>query len=247
MRETPQPKGSVALAVRRRWKSWWQQAGWDEFVGVTKVFIFVVSLGLFFELSSDAAKGGYLVQEQNIMRGLRDAAGLPVGPAWLPGAVRDITALGSATLLSVIGAALAGFLCVRRRYRAALLIAFATIGGQIVNKLLKMFFDRARPDVSLHLLQIDSESFPSGHAMSSATFYLTLGMLLAEATPRRREKIFIMATAVVLISLTGLSRIYLGVHYPADVAAGWAGGTLWAIFCHAVARRAGASLGPAVL
>jgi undecaprenyl-diphosphatase len=102
---------------------------------------------------------------------------------------------------------------------------------------LKHLFGRERPDIILHMVMVHTPSFPSGHAMLSAVIYLTLGALLAQVVQRRASRIYFLTVAMVLTFLIGLSRIYLGVHYPTDVLAGWAVGLAWALFCWLVARQ----------
>ena len=108
--------------------------------------------------------------------------------------------------------------------------------GAIGSTLLKLFFARPRPDIVTHLVNTYSTSFPSGHAMNSAIVYLTLGALLARAEGDRTVRIYLMAVPLLLTLLIGFSRIYLGVHWPSDVLAGWCVGATWAILCSWVAR-----------
>ena len=195
---------------------------------------FVGAVLFFILLARSAPEGTYLSLELEIMRAMRHE-GKPIGPWWLADGVRDITALGSATILILMTLLILGYLCLRRRYRVALLIAVSTAGGEIVNAVLKNTFDRARPDATLHAVQVASSSFPSGHAMAASIFYLTMGALLARMATRRREKIYLVATALLLTTITAFSRVYLGVHYPTDVLAGCAAGTAWALLCWFVA------------
>jgi undecaprenyl-diphosphatase len=102
------------------------------------------------------------------------------------------------------------------------------VSGTVASTLLKLGFDRPRPDLVAHLAHAQSSSFPSGHAMLSAVTYLTLGVLLARVHKKRRTKIIVMTYAITLTLLIGSSRVYLGVHWPTDVLAGWALGAAWA-------------------
>ena len=111
------------------------------------------------------------------------------------------------------------------------------IGGSIAGTLLKQIFGRERPEVVPHLVQVDSLSFPSGHAFNSAIVYLTLGALLARTEQRRAAKVYILACAFLLAVIIGFSRVYLGVHYPSDVVAGWCAGAAWAAASATLARR----------
>jgi undecaprenyl-diphosphatase len=208
--------------------------GWDLFVRIAGVLTFLIAIGCFVELARSAPKGRYLPLENMIMEAMRPN-GQPLGQLATAAMVRDITALGSAVVLTILTLLILGYLWMTRRYRTAGLIAFATAGGQLLNLFLKHEFARERPDAVLHLVQVSSSSFPSGHTMESSIFYLTIGALLARMATRRREKSYFIASALLLTFLIGASRVYLGVHYPTDVLAGWSAGTAWALLCWFVA------------
>jgi undecaprenyl-diphosphatase len=161
---------------------------------------------------------------------------LPVGPAWLEGAVRDITALGSTSVLVLIVAAVVIHFFLLGRARTALFMLFAVVSGQLLSSLLKADIDRPRPDLVSHLVTETSLSFPSGHAMLSAITYLTLGTLAARFLPGRVTRIYVLALAVLVTLMVGVSRIYLGVHWPSDVLAGWCAGFAWAMLWWLAAR-----------
>jgi undecaprenyl-diphosphatase len=175
--------------------------------------------------------------DERLMRALRAPGELsrPIGPYWLPGAVRDVTALGSAPVLSIFVLAVAGALAARRQFHAVLLLLAATIGGILLNDALKGLFARPRPDVALHLIEVRSLSFPSGHAMESAIIYLTLAALLTRLVQSRTLRLYFLGVAAFLTLIVGLSRVYLGVHYPSDVLAGWTAGLAWSLVCWTVA------------
>jgi undecaprenyl-diphosphatase len=183
--------------------------------------------------------------DDGVLEGFRrvDDPGLPKGPAWLKLAAQDITALGSGWVLGLMVAAIAGFLAIERMHRTAAFVTLAAVSGWLLNGLLKELIDRPRPAVVPHLGEVMSLSFPSGHAMTSATVYLTLGMLLMRIATRRATKVYCLAVAASLTTLIGVSRMYLGVHYPTDVLAGWTVGLSWGIFCwmieRAIERRGG--------
>jgi undecaprenyl-diphosphatase len=172
-----------------------------------------------------------------IMHGLRapDDPQRAIGPRWLPGAMRDLTSLGSAPVLVLFVLAVAGALLLRRQYHGLALLLGATLGGQLLNAFLKATFARPRPDPLLHLTEVNSMSFPSGHAMDSAIIYLTMAALLARFVEPRLLKLYFLGLAAVLTFLIGISRIYLGVHYPSDVLAGWVAGLAWGTLCWTVA------------
>ncbi|TPI46043.1 phosphatase PAP2 family protein [Mesorhizobium sp. B3-1-3] len=160
----------------------------------------------------------------------------PIGPPWLEGAVRDVTALGSTAVLALITTATIVYLLLLRRPLTALFMFAAVAGGQVLSSLLKFEVDRPRPDLVSHLVTETSLSFPSGHAMLSAVTYLTLGSLAARFLPDRRTKVFVLGLAVLTTVLIGASRVYLGVHWPSDVLAGWCAGFAWAMLCWLAAR-----------
>jgi undecaprenyl-diphosphatase len=157
-------------------------------------------------------------------------------PPRIPDAVRDITALGSGSVLVLIVTATIIFLIIEKQVLAALFVFLSVAGGQIVSSLLKLEVDRPRPDIVPHLAEVHTLSFPSGHAMLSAVTYLTLGELLARVTPNRAVKIYLLGLAIVLTLIVGASRIYLGVHWPSDVLAGWFAGAAWAMLCWLIAQ-----------
>jgi len=143
----------------------------------------------------------------------------------------EITVLGGPTILTLFSALVCTYLVVSRRVWLALFVLFAIGGGAALNGLLKSIFVRQRPDVVPHLVDASTMSFPSGHAMNSAIVYLTLGILLAQVEARRSVRAFIIITALMLSFVVGLSRLFLGVHWPSDVAAGWCVGSTWALIC----------------
>lgn len=202
----------------------------DKLLSLRVVLLLGLFTWVFVELADDAPEGDYLPLENRIMQALRDAGG-PIGPGWLVEAMRDLTALGSAAVLMAMTLLVLGYLVLCRRHRLALLIVAATAGGAGLNMLLKHAFARERPEAVLHLVEVHSPSFPSGHSMAASIFYLTVGALLARTARRRREKAYIMGCAVLLTVAVGFSRVYLGVHYPTDVLAGWSAGAAWALVC----------------
>ena len=163
----------------------------------------------------------------------------PIGPPWLEEAVRDVTALGSAPTLVMAVLAVVGFLALAKAWRLAIFTLAASGGGLIASSLLKYTIDRPRPDLVPHGNLIYTSSFPSGHSMMSAVVYLTLAALVVRLMKKRRLKSYALAVAMTLTLLVGVSRIYLGVHWPSDVLAGWAAGAAWALGCWLIARWIG--------
>lgn len=196
-------------------------------------------LWLFIVLAEEVIEGETHALDTRLLLALRDAADptWPAGPPWLPELMRDVTALGSVFTLTLVTVAVAGFFLIARRWGLALLVPLGIGGGWLLNGVLKEFFGRLRPDVVPHATQVFTPSFPSGHAMMSAIVYLTLGALLARAQPRPRFKIYFLALAIAITLLVGVSRVYLGVHWPTDVLAGWALGAAWALAWWLIADR----------
>lgn len=155
---------------------------------------------------------------------------------WFIEFVRDISGLGGLGVLTLLVSASVIFLVISNNLRTAIFVALATISGAVLSSLLKLGFDRPRPDLIPHLTHVYSASFPSGHAMVSAVVYLTLGTILTRIVSGFWAKVFIMAVVVLLTGLIGLSRLYLGVHWPSDVLAGWAAGAGWALMWWTVAN-----------
>lgn len=153
----------------------------------------------------------------------------PWGPGWLPSAVRDVTALGSTIVLTLVVGIVATFLVLKRQRRTALLVVAATLSGATVVTLVKQAVARTRPDVVQQLMAETSHSFPSGHAANSAVVYLTMAALLFPVLRDWRMRMFVVAVALLLVGLIGVTRVYLGVHWPSDVLAGWAFGSCWAL------------------
>jgi undecaprenyl-diphosphatase len=149
--------------------------------------------------------------------------------------MRDITALGGTAVLALLSLSVIGYLALLRRYDLALLVIVSVGGAMLLNFLLKLGFDRPRPDLVPHLTEAYQTSFPSGHSMSSAATYLTLGAMMARVQPRRRLKVYFLAIAIAVMLMVGISRVYLGVHWPTDVLGGWAAGAIWALSCWLVA------------
>ena len=192
-----------------------------------------------FELAGAVLEGDTQAFDERVLTSLRRPEDLsrPIGPRWLHSAAIDITALGAAPVLGLAVAAIVGFLLLQGMHRTALFVLAASIGGWLLNNVLKLAFARPRPAIVPHLREVMTLSFPSGHAMTSAAVYLTLGAMLMRISERRVTKIYCMGVAMLATVLIGASRVYLGVHYPTDVLAGWLIGLSWAIICWMVERR----------
>lgn len=191
----------------------------------------------FIELADEVQEGETGVFDRTVLLSLRnpDDRADPIGPAWFEEVARDVTSFGGNAILILISLAVVGYLIMLRKRAAALLVVAAVGGGMLLSSGLKSLFGRARPDLVAHAVETYTASFPSGHATLSAVTYLTLGALLMRVHPQRRIKLYLLAVAVTLTVLVGLSRVYLGVHWPTDVLAGWCLGATWAMVCWLVA------------
>ena len=228
------PKFASALHPVR---AWLQRHGLLETAVLAGLLIVAGSLWLFFVIASEVGEGGSQHFDDSVLRMLRGPDGVqPIGPRWLVPVAHDLTALGSPAVVALLSVVATGFLALRRKLGAVWLVAVSIAGGAILNTVLKRTFDRTRPDASLRLAEVDSFSFPSGHTMLAAIIYLTLGALLARTTSDRRIKYYFLTVAAMLAFMVGVTRIYLGVHFPTDVLAGWCSGTAWALLCSLIAR-----------
>ena len=192
----------------------------------------VAAVGIlaFAGIADETVEGESRAFDESILLALRtpgDANDL-IGPAWFDLAMNDITSLGGVIILSLISLSVVVYLFMQGKWKNAVVVAGASASGVILSETLKVGFARPRPDLVPQLVEVHSLSFPSGHAMLSAVIYLTLGALLARFHKRKRERALIMLYAVLITMLVGASRVYLGVHWPTDVLAGWALGAAWA-------------------
>jgi undecaprenyl-diphosphatase len=211
---------------------------------LTAMLLVVAGTWAFVEIADEVMEGSTQAFDERVVRALRQpnteadtraSSDLPLGPRWLREVGRDITGLGGFAVLTLLVGAVAGYLLLVRKYHAMWLVLASTAGALVVSLLLKNTFNRPRPDVS-HFSYVHTSSFPSGHSMLSAAVYLTLGSMLARFVPGRLIKFYFLTVAVLITGLVGLSRVYMGVHYPTDVMAGWTAGLVWALLCWLIAR-----------
>ncbi len=194
---------------------------------------------LFAGITEELLEGDLHGFDSAILLALRHPAdpAKPLGPLWLQVAARAVTSLGSPAVLTLITVAALGFLALKREWRAALFLLGSICSGTAVSFALKDLVQRPRPDFVAAVAQTQTYSFPSGHAFLSAVTFLTLGVLLARVQHQAEVKIYLLAVAIAITVLVGISRVYIGVHWPTDVLAGWSAGSAWAILCWFIAER----------
>jgi undecaprenyl-diphosphatase len=207
------------------------------FAGAHFVSIALLLLGIgavaFLAFSGIVMDGGTQALDERLLLAMREPGDPndPLGPAWVEELFRDFTALGGVGVLSLLTLSAAGYLWLRKMRHAASFLVAAVVGGLLLSSALKAGFDRPRPDFVSHGSQIYTSSFPSGHSMLAAVVFLTIGAMLAAVHRRRRVQAYILGWCVLVTLLVGTSRVYLGVHWPSDVVAGWFAGAAWAAAC----------------
>ena len=197
------------------------------------VILGAAALFAFAKIANEVGQGETRAFDEWLLLSLRTPGdpAVPIGPKRMQELMRDITALGSTGVLTIMMLSVIGFLAMTRKGYAAILVLVSVVGGTLLSQTMKFAFARPRPELVPHGAEVYTASFPSGHSMMSAVVYLTLGALLARTQPDRGVKVYIMSIAVVLTALVGISRVYLGVHWPTDVLAGWSLGGVWALLC----------------
>jgi undecaprenyl-diphosphatase len=208
-----------------------------EFWTLLALFLIAGGVWTFVEIADEVVEGETQTLDERLLLSLREpgAPEDPLGPRWVEEMARDFTALGGMAILTLLTLAVAGFLLLNRKTHVMWLVLAAVLGGMLLSYALKYAFDRARPDLVPHGSHVHTSSFPSGHSTMAAVAYLTLAALLARMHENRWMKLYLLSLAVTLTVLVGVSRVYLGVHWPTDVLAGWALGSAWALFCWIVA------------
>jgi undecaprenyl-diphosphatase len=201
--------------------------------GLVAAFLFVaLALWGFLHIAEEMGEGETRPFDVAVLMAMRTTdTHDPIGPAWLEFAARDVSALGGFAVLTLLTAFAGGFLLITNKYVDALVLLASVLGATALSEGLKLGYDRPRPDLVAHAVETLGSSFPSGHATLAAASYLTVGALLAHAQERRRVKTYIHVTAILLALLIGVSRVYLGVHWPTDVLAGWCVGAAWSMLC----------------
>ncbi|MDN5788833.1 phosphatase PAP2 family protein [Pseudorhodobacter sp.] len=208
-------------------------------LGPLLIFLAVASgFWAFFALLEEVREGETLGFDERILLALRAPGDLsqPVGPPALHELMRDFTALGGVGVLTLLTLVVAGFLSLQRNRATAVFLLAAVGTGILVSTLFKEFVARPRPDLVPHGSIVGSPSFPSGHSLMATLVYLTLAITIARTQSQLRIKTYVVLVAVALSLAVGISRVYLGVHWPSDVLAGWALGAAWALGCWGIAE-----------
>ncbi|MGE3250235.1 MAG: phosphatase PAP2 family protein [Hyphomonadaceae bacterium] len=185
-----------------------------------------------------AANGAAAPFDEHLLVSLREAGDItdPIGPVWFEEAARDVTALGGTFFLTLLTLSFAAAFLINASPRLALFSVAAVVGATVMSEGLKALFDRARPALVPHEVSVYSASFPSGHTMMAAAVFFTLAFALAREMERRRNRTLLYAIAALMAFLVGASRVYLGVHWPSDVLAGWFAGIAYAAIAAQIYR-----------
>jgi undecaprenyl-diphosphatase len=185
----------------------------------------------FFNIGSEVGEGDTLVLDKRILLALRNPADPsdPIGPKGFQEAMRDVTALGGVTVLSLVTIVATLALLLHGKRRRAAIFAGIVVATQVSATFLKDIYDRPRPELVPHGSYVYSSSFPSGHSTLAAATYLTLATMIASLEPKPGTKALVYVVAGLVTVSVGFSRVYLGVHWPSDVLAGWTLGAAWAL------------------
>ena len=225
-----------------------------ELAAVSALFIVALGVMTFVELADDMTEADGRAFDQAVLEAFRPGAtpADPWGPGWLEEAAMDLTALGGIAVLGLFALATVGFLVLQRKRLSALLLVLGLAGGVALSEGLKAVFGRERPPEDLQAVETLNASFPSGHSLLSAVFYLSIGVMLTRAFPERHFKAYVIGVAVLLTLIVGLTRVYLAAHWATDVLAGWSVGAAWAMALWLVAyglqrRQQGRPQAPHVL
>ena len=193
---------------------------------------------LFIELALLVNSGEPISIDRSIMLAMRNPLDMsdPIGPRWFEELMRDITALGGTGILTLATLLASTCLFIQKNKALAWFVIVTISAGMLCSSLLKYGFSRPRPDLVAHGSYVYTTSFPSGHSMMSALVYFILCGILVQLQQQRHIQIFLLVTTGIVVMLIGLSRIYLGVHWPTDVLAGWSAGCFWALLSYRLLR-----------
>ncbi len=212
-----------------------------EFAALGALAIVTLGIMTFVEIADDMTEADGQAFDQMMLHWMQPIAGQPRGPWWLHEAAADITSLGGIAVLTLFALVALGMLLILRKRLSALLLVVGLAGGVVLSEGLKALFGRARPPAAFQAVETLNASFPSGHALLSTVFYLTVAVMMTRAFPKRRLKAYVLGVGMVFALMVGLTRIYLGAHWASDVMAGWCVGAAWAmalwLVSYAVERR----------
>lgn len=202
-----------------------------EIAAVTALFVIAVGVMSFVELADDMTESDGQAVDASVLAMMRPHADPSDawGPWWLEEAAADLTSLGGIAVLSLFATIVVVFLIMQRKRLSALLLLVGLGGGVALSEGLKAVFERDRPPQIYQAVDTINASFPSGHALLSAVFYLSIAVMLTRAFPERHFKVFVLGVGMLLTLIVGLTRIYLGAHWASDVLAGWSVGAAWAM------------------
>ena len=189
------------------------------------------ALWAFFAIADEMSEGDTRKIDRQILLALRNPHDPthPIGSMNVQEAMRDVTALGGETVMTLVTLVGAAAFAMHGRFRRACLLVGAALLADISSQFLKASYGRPRPDLVPHGSYVYSASFPSGHTTISAAVFLTLAVLISSLEQKRRIKVMVYGLAIVMVLAIGVSRVYLGVHWPSDVLAGWCLGAVWAL------------------
>ena len=233
----PMVSSQIVPFARRVWR-----IARTEIVALAALFVVAAGIMTFVDQAGDMTEGDGRAFDQAVLLALRPGGSADGwGPHWLETAALDLTSLGGISVLGLFGLIVVLFLILQRKRLSALLLVLGLAGGVALSEGLKAVFGRDRPPEAYQAVETINASFPSGHALLSAVFYLSIGVMLTRAFPRRHFKAYVLGVALLLTLIVGLTRVYLAAHWATDVLAGWSVGAAWAmalwLVAYAVQRR----------
>ena len=212
-----------------------------EFAALGALAIVTLGIMTFVEIADDMTEADGQAFDQMVLHWMQPIAGQPRGPWWLQEAAADITSLGGIAVLTLFAIVAIGMLMILKKRLSAVLLVIGLAGGVVLSEGLKALFERERPPAAFQAVETLNASFPSGHALLSTVFYLTVAVMMTRAFPKRRLMAYVLGVGMVFALLIGLTRVYLGAHWASDVMAGWCVGAAWAmalwLVSYAVERR----------
>ncbi len=212
-----------------------------EFVALGALAIVTLGIMTFVEIADDMTEADGQAFDQMVLHWMQPVAGAPRGPWWLHEAAADLTSLGGISVLTLFALVALVFLLILRKRLSAFLLVVGLAGGVALSEGLKAMFERQRPPAAYQAVETLNASFPSGHALLSTAFYLTVAVLLTRAFPKKRVKAWVLGVGITFALIVGMTRVYLGAHWASDVMGGWCIGAAWAmalwLVSYAVERR----------